>query len=134
MDVYCMAGSYGKSTSTPSGALTPSCILKHPQVDLPYENWSLLMRWSGREFRLHRLMAGLVFAGLEEVTTACCGSGKFDGKSGCTPNATLCDSRHKYLFWDLLHATSKLAAAAIYNGSPHLAAPINFRQLAEDQC
>ncbi|XP_037467477.1 GDSL esterase/lipase At4g28780-like [Triticum dicoccoides] len=71
---------------------------------------------------------------LKEVTTACCGSGKFDGKSGCTPNATLCDSRHKYLFWDLLHATSKLAAAAIYNGSPHLAAPINFRQLAEDQC
>ena len=75
--------------------------------------------------------------GFKEVTMACCGSGKFNGKSGCTPNATLCDNRHEYLFWDLLHpthATSKLAAAAIYNGSLHFAAPINFRQLAEDQC
>ncbi|KAM3226019.1 hypothetical protein ACQJBY_058608 [Aegilops geniculata] len=75
--------------------------------------------------------------GFKEVTTACCGSGKFNGKSGCTPNATLCDNRHEYLFWDLLHpthATSKLAAAAIYNGSLHFAAPVNFRQLAEDQC
>ncbi|GJN21799.1 hypothetical protein PR202_gb09315 [Eleusine coracana subsp. coracana] len=74
--------------------------------------------------------------GFKEVTTACCGSGKFNGASGCTPNATLCDNRHEYLFWDLLHpthATSKLAAAAIYNGSLHFAAPINFRQLAEDQ-
>lgn len=75
--------------------------------------------------------------GFKEVTTACCGSGRFNGKSGCTPNATLCDNRHEYLFWDLLHpthATSKIAAAAIYNGSLHFAAPINFRQLVEDQC
>ncbi|XP_062221030.1 GDSL esterase/lipase At5g55050-like [Phragmites australis] len=74
--------------------------------------------------------------GFKEITTACCGSGRFNGKSGCTPNATLCDNRHEYLFWDLLHpthATSKLAAAAIYNGSLHFAAPINFRQLVEDQ-
>ncbi|EEE57542.1 hypothetical protein OsJ_07871 [Oryza sativa Japonica Group] len=55
---------------------------------------------------------------------------------GCTPNATLCDNRHDYLFWDLLHpthATSKIAAAAIYNGSVRFAAPINFRQLVDDQ-
>ncbi|TVU27963.1 hypothetical protein EJB05_19468 [Eragrostis curvula] len=73
--------------------------------------------------------------GFKDVTTACCGSGKFNGASGCTPNATLCDNRHEYLFWDLLHpthATSKLAAAAIYNGSLHFAAPINFKQLVED--
>ncbi|KAG8059937.1 hypothetical protein GUJ93_ZPchr0002g22964 [Zizania palustris] len=74
--------------------------------------------------------------GFKEVTTACCGSGRFNGGSGCTPNATLCDNRHEYLFWDLLHpthATSKLAAVAIYNGSLRFAAPINFRQLVEDQ-
>ncbi|KAL6633806.1 hypothetical protein ACP70R_026477 [Stipagrostis hirtigluma subsp. patula] len=74
--------------------------------------------------------------GFKEVTTACCGSGKFNGASGCTPNATLCENRHEYLFWDLLHpthATSKLAAAAIYNGSLHFAAPVNLRQLVEDQ-
>ncbi|KAG8071774.1 hypothetical protein GUJ93_ZPchr0006g41973 [Zizania palustris] len=72
----------------------------------------------------------------KEVTTACCGSGRFNGGSGCTPNATMCDKRHEYLFWDLLHpthATSKLAAVAIYNGSLRFAAPINFRQLVEDQ-
>ncbi|KAM0865659.1 hypothetical protein ACQ4PT_043128 [Festuca glaucescens] len=74
--------------------------------------------------------------GFKEVTTACCGSGRFNGKTGCTPNATLCSNRHEYLFWDLLHpthATSKLAAVAIYNGSLHFAAPINFRQLVDDQ-
>uniref|UniRef100_J3LFP5 Uncharacterized protein n=1 Tax=Oryza brachyantha TaxID=4533 RepID=J3LFP5_ORYBR len=74
-------------------------------------------------------------AGFKEVTTACCGSGKFNGKSGCTPNATLCNNRHDYLFWDLLHpthATSKLAAAAIYNGTLRFAAPVNFRQLVDD--
>jgi phospholipase/lecithinase/hemolysin len=85
---------------------------------------------------LSRSSDGKRFAGFKEVTTACCGSGKFNGASGCTPNATLCDNRHEHLFWDLLHpthATSKLAAAAIYNGSLHFAAPINFRQLVEDQ-
>ncbi|CAN6246633.1 unnamed protein product [Urochloa humidicola] len=73
--------------------------------------------------------------GFKDVTTACCGSGRFNGgKSGCTPNATLCGNRHEYLFWDMLHPThaaSKIAAAAIYNGSLHFAAPVNFRQLVE---
>lgn len=75
--------------------------------------------------------------GFKDTTNACCGSGRFNGKSGCTPNATLCGNRHEYLFWDLLHPThaaSKVAAAAIYNGSLHFAAPVNFRQLVEDQC
>ncbi|CAN6233994.1 unnamed protein product [Urochloa humidicola] len=74
--------------------------------------------------------------GFKDVTSACCGSGRFNGgKSGCTPNATLCGNRHEYLFWDMLHPThaaSKIAAAAIYNGSLHFAAPVNFRQLLED--
>ena len=77
-----------------------------------------------------------VRAGFKDTANACCGSGRFNGKSGCTPNATLCGNRHEYLFWDLLHPThaaSKVAAAAIYNGSLHFAAPVNFRQLVEDQ-
>ncbi|RLM78142.1 GDSL esterase/lipase [Panicum miliaceum] len=75
--------------------------------------------------------------GFKDTTNACCGSGRFNGKSWRTPNATLCGNRHEYLFWDLLHPThaaSKVAAAAIYNGSLHFAAPVNFRQLVEDQC
>ncbi|RRT38821.1 hypothetical protein B296_00053158 [Ensete ventricosum] len=74
--------------------------------------------------------------GYKEIKTACCGAGKFNGQSGCTPNATYCSERHRYLFWDLLHpthATSKLAGAAIYYGSQQFASPINFRQLVEDE-
>ncbi|WOL07265.1 GDSL esterase/lipase [Canna indica] len=74
--------------------------------------------------------------GYKEIKTACCGAGKFNGESGCTPNATYCSERHLYLFWDLLHpthATSKLAGVAIYYGSPQFASPINFKQLVEDQ-
>ncbi|KAJ8513364.1 hypothetical protein OPV22_003798 [Ensete ventricosum] len=73
--------------------------------------------------------------GYKEIKTACCGAGKFNGESGCTPNATYCSERHLYLFWDLLHpthATSKLAGVAIYYGSQQFASPINFRQLVVD--
>ncbi|OAY84541.1 GDSL esterase/lipase [Ananas comosus] len=73
--------------------------------------------------------------GYREVRTACCGAGRFNGNSGCTPNATYCSNRRQYLFWDLLHpthTTSRLAALAIFNGSQQFAAPINFRQLIED--
>ncbi|CAL9089075.1 unnamed protein product [Musa textilis] len=73
--------------------------------------------------------------GYKEIKTACCGAGKFNGESGCTPNATYCSERHLYLFWDLLHpthATSKLAGVAIYYGSQQFASPVNFRQLVVD--
>ncbi|CAL5055142.1 unnamed protein product [Urochloa decumbens] len=74
--------------------------------------------------------------GFKDVTTACCGSGRFNGaRSGCTPNATLCHDRRDHLFWDMLHPThaaSKIAAAAIYNGSTRFATPVNLRQLVEE--
>ncbi|XP_072988979.1 GDSL esterase/lipase At5g55050-like [Typha latifolia] len=74
--------------------------------------------------------------GYKEIKTACCGAGRFNGESACTPNSTYCSNRHQYLFWDLLHpshATSKIAALAFYNGSLAFASPINFKQLVEDQ-
>nr|XP_010905234.1 GDSL esterase/lipase At5g55050 [Elaeis guineensis] len=74
--------------------------------------------------------------GYKEIKTACCGAGKFNARTGCTPNATYCSDRHHYLFWDMLHPThrtSKLAGLAIYYGSQKFATPINFKQLVEDK-
>ncbi|XP_008778519.1 GDSL esterase/lipase At5g55050-like [Phoenix dactylifera] len=74
--------------------------------------------------------------GYKEIKTACCGAGKFNARTGCTPNATYCSVRHHYLFWDMLHPThmtSKLASLAIYHGSQNFATPINFKQLVEDE-
>ncbi|PKU83750.1 GDSL esterase/lipase At5g55050 [Dendrobium catenatum] len=73
--------------------------------------------------------------GIKETKTACCGGGKFNGELSCTPNASFCSERNRYLFWDKLHPThaaSKLAGLAIYGGSPEFASPINFKQLVEE--
>ncbi|XP_078178365.1 GDSL esterase/lipase At5g55050-like [Carex rostrata] len=72
--------------------------------------------------------------GFEEVKSACCGSGKFNAESYCTPNATLCMKRSRYVFWDFLHpsqATSKLASALFYNGPAQFVGPITFKQLVK---
>ncbi|CAN6685203.1 unnamed protein product [Malus baccata var. baccata] len=68
-----------------------------------------------------------------QVEAACCGAGKLNGESFCSPNATLCLNRDNYLFWDLFHPTqaaSKLAAVTLFNGGPQFVTPINFAQLA----
>ncbi|KAG0450523.1 hypothetical protein HPP92_026891 [Vanilla planifolia] len=73
--------------------------------------------------------------GFKETRTACCGAGKFNGESACTPDVACCTERNRYLFWDMLHPThaaSKLAGLAIYNGSLEFASPVNFKQLAEE--
>ncbi|XP_039133501.1 LOW QUALITY PROTEIN: GDSL esterase/lipase At5g55050-like [Dioscorea cayenensis subsp. rotundata] len=73
--------------------------------------------------------------GFNETKTACCGSGKFNAESGCTPNATLCSDRRSHLFWDLLHpthATAKVFGLAVYSGPESFASPINFKKLVED--
>ncbi|PKA60117.1 GDSL esterase/lipase [Apostasia shenzhenica] len=73
--------------------------------------------------------------GFKETVSACCGGGKFNGESACTPNAACCSERSRYLFWDMLHPThaaSKLAGAAIYGGSLQFASPLNFKQLVEE--
>ncbi|TVU28459.1 hypothetical protein EJB05_19976 [Eragrostis curvula] len=73
-------------------------------------------------------------AGFREVTSACCGGGRLNAETGCTPNATYCADRNEYLFWDGVHgtqATSRKGAVAIFSAPPQLgfASPINFKQL-----
>ncbi|KAM0949782.1 putative GDSL lipase/esterase, SGNH hydrolase superfamily [Dioscorea sansibarensis] len=73
--------------------------------------------------------------GFKETKIACCGSGKFNAESGCTPNATVCSDRRQYLFWDFLHpthATAKFFGLAVYSGPEPFATPINFKKLVED--
>ncbi|MBA0760248.1 hypothetical protein Gotri_023007 [Gossypium trilobum] len=65
-----------------------------------------------------------------DVKNACCGNGTLH----CTPLASLCSNRHKYLFWDLFHPTqaaSRLAASILFVGDSRFATPVNFSQLAE---
>ncbi|CAN6280033.1 unnamed protein product [Urochloa humidicola] len=73
-------------------------------------------------------------AGFREVASACCGGGRLNAQSGCTPNATYCSDRDRFLFWDGVHgtqATSRKGAVAIFSAPPEMgfAAPINFKQL-----
>lgn len=74
------------------------------------------------------------YAGFINVTSACCGTGAFNGKDKCTPTSDLCSNRTQYLFWDWFHPTqeaSKLAAQILVNGEIlEYVTPINFSQLA----
>uniref|UniRef100_A0A8I6Y206 GDSL esterase/lipase n=1 Tax=Hordeum vulgare subsp. vulgare TaxID=112509 RepID=A0A8I6Y206_HORVV len=74
-------------------------------------------------------------AGLTELKSACCGGGgRFNADGGCTPSASYCGDRGKFLFWDFLHptqATSRLAGRAFYDGPARFVGPITFRELAE---
>ncbi|KAK1296622.1 GDSL esterase/lipase [Acorus calamus] len=73
---------------------------------------------------------------MKEVKEACCGLGKYNGKTFCIgPSAKLCPKRDEYLFWDWYHPTqkaSRIAAATLYEGLTKYVTPINFKQLAED--
>ncbi|XP_062220244.1 GDSL esterase/lipase At5g03810-like [Phragmites australis] len=73
-------------------------------------------------------------AGFREVASACCGGGRLNAQTGCTPNATYCADRGEYLFWDGVHGTqaaSRKGAVAIYSAPLQMgfATPINFKQL-----
>ncbi|XP_030466898.2 GDSL esterase/lipase At5g55050-like [Syzygium oleosum] len=69
----------------------------------------------------------------KEVQKACCGNGTLNTESACSPTARVCRNREDYLFWDQFHPTqaaAKLAAAALFAGSPPLVAPLNFSSVA----
>ncbi|KAK1305187.1 GDSL esterase/lipase [Acorus calamus] len=72
--------------------------------------------------------------GLKELKSACCGRGRFNGESLCTPNATYCPNRHQYMYWDLFHisqAICKFTVQAFYDdGALRFVYPITFKQLA----
>ncbi|KAJ3684010.1 hypothetical protein LUZ61_013174 [Rhynchospora tenuis] len=73
-----------------------------------------------------------LYFGFKEVESACCGSGKLNAQSYCTPNATYCKKRKQYVFWDMLHpseAASKLAGSLFYHGPSKFVGPITFKQL-----
>ncbi|KAK3159055.1 hypothetical protein QOZ80_2AG0145090 [Eleusine coracana subsp. coracana] len=73
-------------------------------------------------------------AGFRDVASACCGGGRLNAQTGCTPNATYCGNRNDHLFWDAVHgtqATSRKGAAAIFYApvATGFATPITFKQL-----
>ncbi|KAL5211229.1 hypothetical protein ABZP36_022076 [Zizania latifolia] len=80
------------------------------------------------------LVANPEAAGFKDVASACCGGGRLNAQTGCTPNATYCGNRNEYLFCDGVHGTqasSRKGAVAIYSAPVQMgfASPINFKQL-----
>ncbi|QHO48847.1 GDSL esterase/lipase [Arachis hypogaea] len=72
--------------------------------------------------------------GLSDVATACCGNQTLTGGIPCSPNATVCEFRHKFLFWDRHHPTeygSQLAANDLFNGGSEFVSPFNLSTLVQ---
>ncbi|XP_057731224.1 GDSL esterase/lipase At5g37690-like isoform X3 [Arachis stenosperma] len=72
--------------------------------------------------------------GLSDVATACCGNQTLTGGTPCSPNATVCEFRHKFLFWDRHHPTeygSQLAANDLFNGGSEFVSPFNLSTLVQ---
>ncbi|OAY66466.1 GDSL esterase/lipase, partial [Ananas comosus] len=62
----------------------------------------------------------------KELTSACCGGGKYNGASQCTLNASYCSNRDEHYFWDWFHPTQaayKLVAQVAYNGTKGISTP-----------
>jgi len=84
-------------------------------------------------------LVGLIYlwlAGLREVKTACCGSGRFNGEVECSVDTNLCADRDEYLFWDTVHGTQaayRRAVRAFFYGTTREAEPINLHQLLQEQ-
>ncbi|XP_078445133.1 GDSL esterase/lipase At5g55050-like isoform X2 [Wolffia australiana] len=69
--------------------------------------------------------------GFKESIAACCGSGRLNAASDCTPNSTYCSDREKYLFWDRYHSTqafSEVVTRAVFDGRKY-ASPIAIKEL-----
>ncbi|CAD6269811.1 unnamed protein product [Miscanthus lutarioriparius] len=82
------------------------------------------------------MIANPTLAGLREVKTACCGSGRFNGEVECSVDTNLCADRDEYLFWDTVHGTQaayRRAVRAFFYGTTREAEPINLHQLLQDE-
>jgi len=83
------------------------------------------------------MIANPARAGLREVKTACCGSGRFNGEVECSVETNLCADRGEYLFWDTVHGTQAAYRRAVrtffYGTTTREAEPISLHQLLQDQ-
>lgn len=71
--------------------------------------------------------------GFASADSACCGSGRLGAQGDCTPAATLCADRDRYVFWDSVHPSQRaamLGAQAYYDGPAQYTSPVSFKQLA----
>ncbi|XP_066372687.1 GDSL esterase/lipase At1g71691-like [Miscanthus floridulus] len=71
--------------------------------------------------------------GFVSSDSACCGSGRLGAQGDCTPTATLCAARDRYIFWDSVHPSQRaamLGAQAYFDGPAQYTSPISFKQLA----
>ncbi|KAL1323257.1 hypothetical protein HN51_033609 [Arachis hypogaea] len=79
--------------------------------------------------------------GLSDVKTACCGNETLTltippSPIGvqCSPQASVCENRDVFLFWDQYHPTeyaSSIAALAFFTAGPEFVSPFNFSTLAQ---
>ncbi|MED6147217.1 hypothetical protein PIB30_042094 [Stylosanthes scabra] len=71
---------------------------------------------------------------LSEVKKACCGNQTLTGGTPCGPEATVCENRDEFLFWDRHHPTnygSQLVALNLFNGGAEYMVPTNFSMLVK---
>ncbi|KAL5557442.1 hypothetical protein UlMin_039678 [Ulmus minor] len=94
------------------------------------------MKYSlGNTYRMiSNILEDPLLFGFKNITSACCGGGKFNGERPCAYfyNPILCRNHDEYLFWDLFHPTeavSKLAALTLFAGGTSLFQPLNFSVL-----
>jgi phospholipase/lecithinase/hemolysin len=71
--------------------------------------------------------------GFVSSDSACCGSGRLGAQGDCTPTATLCPSRDRYIL-DSVHPSQRaamLGAQAYFDGPAQYTSPTSFKQLAK---
>ncbi|PON62692.1 SGNH hydrolase-type esterase domain containing protein [Parasponia andersonii] len=71
-------------------------------------------------------------AGFKNVKTACCGLGKLNTETPCSPTAKYCSNREQYVFWDSVHPTQLahcIFANLKYNRSSPYTFPMNLGKL-----
>ncbi|VAI93846.1 unnamed protein product [Triticum turgidum subsp. durum] len=89
---------------------------------------------------LNDMMDNSLVAGLRQVKTACCGSGKLNAEVMCSHRGTTaCPAAEHddYMFWDMLHPThatiQRGVVALFYGNGPKYGEPVNFGTLVTGQ-